>query len=161
MRAVLPLCRQHGVTLITNMGVANPPAAAERTVAVARELSIDGLRVAAVTGDDVTDRIGPDAQLIEPGCSLAETGRQMLAANAYLGSDAILALESLTPKQWGVKKDGGQFDQFSGATITPRAVVQAVHAGLEFYKANQVALLSPPVIREQIIRVEQATEEKP
>ena len=32
--------------------------------------------------------------------------------------------------KWGVKKDGGDFDQFSGATITPRAVVKGVHNAL-------------------------------
>ena len=30
------------------------------------------------------------------------------------------------PERWGVKKDGGDFDQFAGATITPRAVVKAI-----------------------------------
>ncbi len=38
---------------------------------------------------------------------------------------------------WAVKKDNGVFDQFAGATITPRAVVKAVKGGLEFYGANQ------------------------
>ena len=49
--------------------------------------------------------------------------------------------KSLNNSQWAVKKDGGDFDQFTGATITPRAVVKAVHQGLLFYKANQAALL--------------------
>ncbi len=43
--------------------------------------------------------------------------------------------------QWSVKKDGGEFDQFTGATITPRAVVNAVRQTLEFYHAHQTALL--------------------
>jgi electron transport complex protein RnfG len=38
---------------------------------------------------------------------------------------------------WAVKKDGGDFDQFTGATITPRAVIKAVKGALEYYKANQ------------------------
>ena len=46
--------------------------------------------------------------------------------------------------QWGVKKDGGLFDQFSGATITPRAVVAAVKGGLQFFAANREAILAPP-----------------
>ena len=45
---------------------------------------------------------------------------------------------------WAVKKDGGRFDQFSGATITPRVVVTAVRDGLAFFTANRGALLSPP-----------------
>lgn len=41
---------------------------------------------------------------------------------------------------WAVKKDGGQFDQFTGATITPRAVVNAVKLSAEYYIANQSAI---------------------
>jgi electron transport complex protein RnfG len=43
--------------------------------------------------------------------------------------------------KWAVKKDGGVFDQFAGATITPRAVVKAVKEGLQFFEANKVELL--------------------
>ncbi|WP_339935025.1 electron transport complex subunit RsxG [Vreelandella glaciei] len=46
-----------------------------------------------------------------------------------------LGLNSLPPEGWAVTKDGGQFDAFTGATITPRAVVNAVHKALE-YAAN-------------------------
>lgn len=42
---------------------------------------------------------------------------------------------------WAVKKDGGQFDQFTGATITPRAVVNAVGRALDYFAANRIALL--------------------
>lgn len=44
---------------------------------------------------------------------------------------------------WAVKKDGGDFDQFVGATVTPRATVDAVHSALLFFEANQALLLSP------------------
>jgi len=53
-----------------------------------------------------------------------------------------LSLTALSPEQWKVKKDGGRFDQFSGATITPRAVVRAVKQGLDFVHANHAALFS-------------------
>ena len=43
--------------------------------------------------------------------------------------------------KWAVKKDGGVFDQFAGATITPRGVVNAVKGGLEFFDANKTQLL--------------------
>lgn len=42
---------------------------------------------------------------------------------------------------WAVRKDGGDFDQFTGATITPRAVVAAVHRALQFFAANKDKLL--------------------
>jgi electron transport complex protein RnfG len=41
---------------------------------------------------------------------------------------------------WAVKRDGGEFDQFTGATISPRAVVRAVHNTLLYFKANQQSL---------------------
>ena len=52
------------------------------------------------------------------------------------------SLENVGYEKWAVKKDNGIFDQFSGATITPRKVVLAIRRGLEFYKANQATLLS-------------------
>ena len=45
------------------------------------------------------------------------------------------------PERWKVKKDGGQFDQFAGATITPRGVLRAIRGGLEFFAANKTRLL--------------------
>lgn len=42
---------------------------------------------------------------------------------------------------WAVKKDGGDFDQFTGATITPRAVVNAVGNTIDYYRNNQKALI--------------------
>lgn len=44
-------------------------------------------------------------------------------------------------KQWKVQRDGGHFDQFTGATITPRAVVKAVHSALLYFEANKKMLL--------------------
>lgn len=42
--------------------------------------------------------------------------------------------------KWNVKKDGGQFDYMAGATITPRAVVKAVHKALQYFEANKALL---------------------
>lgn len=50
------------------------------------------------------------------------------------------SLDNLTVEQWAVKKDGGVFDQFAGATITPRKVVQAIKRGLDFYRAHRAEL---------------------
>ena len=94
MRAILPLTCPAGTQVVTNMGVANPMAAAERTVEVARELGLDGLMVAALIGDDASDALGPDTQLWE-GMTIGEAGRPCIGANAYLGADEILlALET-------------------------------------------------------------------
>jgi electron transport complex protein RnfG len=47
-----------------------------------------------------------------------------------------LSLAKPIESQWAVKKDGGEFDQFTGATITPRAVVTAVKSALQFFEQN-------------------------
>ena len=51
------------------------------------------------------------------------------------------SLTNLNEKGWRVKKDGGQFDAFTGATITPRAVVDAVHKALLYFQQHQSELL--------------------
>jgi electron transport complex protein RnfG len=50
------------------------------------------------------------------------------------------SLTNPAPDHWAVKKDGGVFDQFTGATITPRAVVAATLRALQFAKANRKTL---------------------
>src|SRR4051812_35358798 len=55
--AVLAICRRNGVRIVSNMGAANPEAAAARAVEIARDLGLVGLRIAAVVGDDVLDLI--------------------------------------------------------------------------------------------------------
>ncbi len=52
------------------------------------------------------------------------------------------SLGNTDPLLWRVKQDGGEFDQFTGATITPRAVVGAVRKALEFFAVNKEALLN-------------------
>ena len=47
-------------------------------------------------------------------------------------------------ERWGVRKDGGDFDQFTGATITPRAVVTAIARALEYFSRHREALLAAP-----------------
>lgn len=48
--------------------------------------------------------------------------------------------KTLGNAKWAVKKDGGEFDQFAGATITPRAIVKAVKAGMEYFVANKAKI---------------------
>lgn len=48
-----------------------------------------------------------------------------------------LSLQKPPLEKWGVKKDGGRFDQLTGATITPRAIVQAVKQTLTYFAASQ------------------------
>ena len=95
LRAVLPFCAANGTRIVTNMGVTNPRGATEKAAEVARELGLHGLKIACVEGDEVTDRIAADIEVPELGCSVAEVGRALVGANAYLGTDALLpALEA-------------------------------------------------------------------
>jgi len=55
-----------------------------------------------------------------------------------------LSLGDPPEARWKVKKDGGQFDAFSGATITPRGVVGAIREGLRFFADHRAELLEPP-----------------
>ncbi len=54
------------------------------------------------------------------------------------------SLHNPTEKQWKVKRDGGVFDQFTGATITPRAVVKAIHAALTYFTTHKERLFDAP-----------------
>ncbi len=56
---------------------------------------------------------------------------------------AGLSLGKPPEAQWKVKKDGGVFDQFTGATITPRAVVKAIRNTLIYFKAHREQLFAP------------------
>ncbi len=86
MARILPVCRPRGVRIITNMGAANPRAAARATIAVARRLGLAGLRVAAVEGDDVLATVmRGDYRLEERAGSVATLGGAVISANAYLG----------------------------------------------------------------------------
>lgn len=88
MRALVPRCRARGTRLLSNMGAANPRAAAEATVRIARELGLSGLRVALLLGDEVSAELGPDTPLWEGG-TIAERGVPV-GANAYLGCEQLL-----------------------------------------------------------------------
>lgn len=91
MRSVLAHCRRNGTRVMTNMGVANVAAAAEVVVGVARELGLDGLKVAALEGDEVTHLMTQDTVLFDHGDRpISEVGKPLVGANVYLGIDAIL-----------------------------------------------------------------------
>lgn len=91
MRAVLPGCRKNGTRIISNMGAANPLAAARKTIAIARSLGIMGLRVASVTGDDVLPLIQDETKSFAGQNDLPSGWREnLISANAYLGAEGIV-----------------------------------------------------------------------
>jgi len=68
-----------------------------------------------------------------------------LAKSAWIRSFDGKSLNNPSEEGWAVKKDRGEFDQFAGATITPRAVVKAVHKALQFFDANRQQLFAQQV----------------
>ena len=68
-----------------------------------------------------------------------------LAKSAWIRSFDGKSLNNPSEDGWAVKKDRGEFDQFAGATITPRAVVKAVHKALQYFDANQEQLFAAQV----------------
>ncbi len=90
MEAVLPICVAQGVRVISNMGAANPRAALDQVVAVARRLGLPGLKVAAITGDDVRSAVeADDPALLEREGRVGDLRARLISANAYLGAEPI------------------------------------------------------------------------
>lgn len=91
MKKILPLCVRNKVKIITNMGAANPKAAAEKIKQLAGELKIDNLNIAVVLGDDVFHLIDPymDNPLMETGEPLKNIRSNIISANAYIGARGI------------------------------------------------------------------------
>ncbi len=94
---VLAACAQHNVRIVANLGNANPVAGAKRVHEIAKDLGVEGLRVAVVHGDDLLAFMGADEITGIPtieGVSIK--GKELVAANAYLGTRPIV--EALAPE---------------------------------------------------------------
>src|SRR6201997_1045231 len=90
MRAVLPLCAAKGIKIVTNMGAANPEAAAKKTAEIARSLGLSSLKIAAIVGDDVLDACKQrDLPILEFDGSIKKLGNRIVSANAYLGAEPM------------------------------------------------------------------------
>ena len=91
MRAVLPACLRQGTRIVSNQGWINPTAAAKRIVELLQELGIHGVKVSAVEGSLITNRVLELTDTIlengNPIRSLAET---LISAEAYLGAEPIV-----------------------------------------------------------------------
>ena len=92
MEKALPLCWKHKVKLITNMGSANPQAAAQKCVEIARKHGLTGMKIACVTGDDLLPVIDKymDTEVWENHKPLKELPGEIVSANAYMGVEGIL-----------------------------------------------------------------------
>ena len=90
MSGILEICKSKGIKIITNMGAANPGAAARKTAEIAKRLGVGRLSVAAVTGDDVLDVCKQhNLPLLEIDGRMNDLGNRIVSANAYLGAEPI------------------------------------------------------------------------
>ncbi|UUQ65704.1 DUF1446 domain-containing protein [Pseudomonas fuscovaginae UPB0736] len=93
MQRVLPYVAGNArrLRIITNMGAANPLAAAREVRRIALELGLPALKVAAVTGDDVLAVLQAEPErLLDNGLSVAQLGERLVSANAYMGVEGIV-----------------------------------------------------------------------
>lgn len=91
MRSVLRQAKDKGIKIITNMGAANPEAAAAKVAEVARDMGIGSLTIAAVRGDDVlAELLDEDITITETGAPASSMKSVLVSANAYLGVEPIV-----------------------------------------------------------------------
>lgn len=96
MEKALSLAWKHKVKIITNMGSANPAAAAQKCIEIARRHGLSGMKVACVEGDDILPIIDryADTEVWETHRPLKKLPGKIVSANAYLGVEGIVkALE--------------------------------------------------------------------
>lgn len=87
---VLVRCLAAGIKIVGNFGAANPPAAARRIAAMARDLGLRVPCIAVVEGDDLTGRLSDDELAAhETGGRLLAQRRPVISANLYLGAQPI------------------------------------------------------------------------
>ncbi|MHB1591102.1 MAG: RnfABCDGE type electron transport complex subunit G, partial [Sulfuricella sp.] len=72
-----------------------------------------------------------------------------IAKNSWIRIFEGKSLSKYADQDWKVKKDGGKFEYMAGATVTPRAVVKAVHKSLKYFAQNQDMIFSLPAETEE------------
>ena len=91
MRAVLPACMRQGTRIVSNQGWINPDGAAQRIVHWLRELGFKGVKVAAVNGSLITDRVLQlTERILENGEATSTLAPTLISAEAYLGAEKIV-----------------------------------------------------------------------
>ncbi len=91
MAALLPLCREKGFKIITNLGAANPEAALEKTAEIAARSGGKPLKAAALLGSDVLEKLAELNPVVwETGAPFSHLADKAVSADAYLGAEEIL-----------------------------------------------------------------------
>ncbi|WMM25369.1 acyclic terpene utilization AtuA family protein [Tissierella sp. MB52-C2] len=91
MRGILKQAKENEVKIVTNMGAANPSAAVDIILKVAKELNITNIKVAMVSGDDLTHNLEKYKSMVmwQSTKTLGELDAEIISANVYLGAEAI------------------------------------------------------------------------
>ncbi len=96
--------------------------------------------IVAIKGDGVISGVRVVAHNETPGL-----GDYIdIAKNSWIRIFEGKSLSKYPDQDWKVKKDGGKFEHMAGATVTPRAVVKAVHKSLKYFNANRDKIFSLP-----------------
>lgn len=90
MQAVLRICSEKGIKIITNMGAANPLGAAAKIKEIALSLGLTKLKIAAISGDDVLSILQQGHYVDDSGSPVMALGERLLSANAYLGAQPLV-----------------------------------------------------------------------
>jgi electron transport complex protein RnfG len=113
--------------------------------AVIRAIAPDGYRGPI----ELLVAIGQDGRLIgvqvirhneTPGLGDAFESRDVHWLDRFRGR----SLTDPPTQRWTVRRDGGEFDAFTGATITPRAIIKAVRNALDYYQRNSQRIFELP-----------------
>ena len=92
MKAVLPACIKRGTKIISNQGWINPTGAAQRIVQLLQEFGARGIKVAAVSGSLITDRVlDLTNTILENGKPTSSLAENLVSAEVYLGAEPIVA----------------------------------------------------------------------
>lgn len=91
MKAVLPACMENRTRIISNQGWIHPQGAAERVVHWLRHFGYSGVKVAAVNGSLITDRVlSLTDRILENGKPTSSLAAHLISAEAYLGAEPIV-----------------------------------------------------------------------
>lgn len=144
-------------TQLTDLSLLGPIAKDAKAYIARRDNQVSGIILPVVAPNGYTTKID---LVIGIDSTASILGARVIAHKETPGlgdkidikkSDWILTFngKSLTVpaiEAWAVKKDGGEFDQLTGATITPRAIVQAIKNALTFFEKNQHYFLQAPSV---------------
>jgi hypothetical protein len=91
IKSFVPFVGKGKLKVIGNMGVANPIAAVDKAVEICKQLGVDNVVFASITGDDISDKIEAlDPVLLETGEPLSQLRGKVMSANAYTGAESII-----------------------------------------------------------------------